>query len=216
MLLRSYILQPLIILALTVIGCVEPKMSKAPIANSMAGPIRVQTADLDVTLIRITEQGNEGTLIEDPGWREYVFEIENLSTNDLTVQNVKLLSQDGRYVDSASAYEEIIAPPNAGVELAGDVAETAAGMAAGLFIPYGGTLFSVLSSSASALSAGAKENAKRAFMLRLLKNIELAPAGMVEGSAFLPKITKPKALVLDYVQDGTTNRIEIPLPMQEA
>ena len=215
MLLRSYFLQPLIILALTVIGCVEPKVSKTPSTKSMTVPIRVKTADLDVTLIRITEQGNEGTLIEDPGWREYIIEIENLSTNDLTVQNVKLLDQDGRYVDSASAYEEIIAPPNAGVELAGDVAETAAGMFAGLFIPYGGTLFSVLSNSASALSAGAKANAKRAFMLRLLKNVELAPAGMVEGSAFLPNITKPKALVLDYVQDGTTNRIEIPLPMQE-
>ena len=216
MMLRSYFLQPFIVLTLTVVGCVEPKVSKAPIPNSMAGPIRVQTVDLDVTLVRITEQGDEGTLIKDPGWREYFIEIENLSTYDLTVKNVKLLDQDGRYVDSASAYEEIIAPPNAGVELAGDVAETAAGMAAGLFIPYGGTLFSVLSNSASALSAGAKANAERAFRLRLLKNVELAPAGMVEGSAFLPNIKEPKALVLDYAQGGTTNRIEIPLPMQGA
>lgn len=215
MLLRSYILQPFLVLALTVLGCVEPKVSKAPSAKSMAGPIKVRSADLAVALIRITEKGDKGTLIKEPGWREYVFEIENLSTNDLTVQNVKLLNQDGRYVNSASTYEEITAPPNVSVEIAGDVAETAAGMAAGQFIPFGGKIFGVLSSSASASSAGAKANAKRAFRLRVLKNVELAPAGMVEGSAFLPNIARPKALVVDYILDGTTNRIEIPLPMHE-
>jgi len=214
MLLRSYFLLPLLVLTLTVVGCAGPKVSKAPSASSMAGPIRVKSADLAVALIRITEQGNKGTLIEDPGWREYVIEIENLSTNDLTVQNVKLLNQDGRYVDSASAYEQITAPPDVGAELAGDVAERAAGMAAGQIIPYGGTIYSVLSSAASASSAEAKGHAKRAFVLRVLKNVELAPAGKGEGSAFLPNITRPKALAVDYTQDGTTNRIEIPLPMQ--
>ena len=214
MLLRSCILRPLLVLTLTVVGCVEPKVSKAPSAKSMTGPIEARSADLAVALIRINEKGDKGTLIMGPGWREYVFEIENLSTNDLTVQNVKLLNQDGRYVNSASAYEEITAPPNVGVELAGDVAETAAGMAVGQFIPYGGQIFGVLSNTASASSAGAKANAKRAFSLRLLKNIELAPAGMVKGSAFLPNITRSKALVVDYTQDGTTNRIEIPLPVQ--
>ena len=215
MLLRSYILQPLLVLTLTVLGCVEPQVSKAPSAKSMAGPIQVRSADLAVALIRITGKGDKGTLIKGPGWREYVFEIENLSTNDLTVQNVKLLNQDGRYVNSASAYEEITAPPNVGVELAGDVAETAAGMAAGQFIPYGGKIFGVLSGTASASSAGTKANAKRAFSLRVLKNVELAPAGMVEGSAFLPNITRPKALVVDYILAGATNRIEIPLPMHD-
>ncbi len=211
MLLRSYSLLPLLVLTLSIVGCAGPMVSKAPSANSMAGPIRVSSAELAVALIRIAEQGNKGTLIEDPGWREYVIEIENLSTNALTVQNVKLLNKNGRYVDSASAYEQITAPPDVGAELAGDVAETAADMAAGQFIPYGGKIISVFSSAASASSAGAKANAKRAFRLRVLKNVELAPAGMVEGSAFLPNITKPKALVVDYILDGTTNRIEIPL-----
>lgn len=215
MLLRSYILQPFLVLILTVVGCAEPKVSKAPSAKSMAGPIQARSADLAVALIRITEKGGKGTLIMEPGWREYVFEIENLSPNDLTVQNVKLLNQDGRYVNSASAYEEITSPPNVGVELAGDVAETAAGMAAGQFIPYGGQIFGVLSNTASASSAGAKANAKRAFSLRVLKNVELAPAGMAEGSAFLPNIKRPKALVVDYILNGTTNRIEIPLPAQD-
>ena len=214
MLLRTYFLLPLLVLTLSVVGCAGPMVSRTPSASSMAGPIRVSSADLAVALIRIAEQGNKETLIEDPGWREYVIEIENLSTNALTVQNVKLLNQDGRYVDSASAYEQITAPPDVGAEMAGDVAETAAGMAAGQFIPFGGKIISVLSSAASASSAEAMAQAKRTFVLRVLKNVELAPAGKVEGSAFLPNITRTKALVVDYVQYGTTNRIEIPLPMQ--
>ena len=202
---------PILVLTLTAAGCAGPKVQSA---DSMTGPIRVKSADVAVALIRIAGQGDQETLVEDSGWREYVIEIENISTNALTVQNVKLLNQDGGYVDSASAYEQITAPPNVGAELAGDVAEQAAGMAAGQIIPFGGHIFSVLSSAASASSAGAKANAKRAFVLRVLKNVELAPAGKVERSAFLPNVTRAKLLVVDYAQDGKASRIEIPLPMQ--
>lgn len=211
MLLHYYLLLPLLVLALTVVGCAS---QKAQSANSMSNPIRMKSVNLAVALIKIAEQGDKETLVEDPGWREYVIEIENISTNTLTVQNVKLLNQDGVYVDSASAYEQIIAPPDVGAELAGDVAEKAAGMAAGQIIPFGGQIFSVLSSAVSASSTEAKVNAKHAFALRVLKNVELAPAGKVERSAFLPIVTRAKVLVVDYSQDGTTNRIEIPLEMQ--
>ena len=212
MLLHYYFLVPLLVLALTVVGCAGPKTQSV---NSMSNPIRMKSANLAVALIKIAEQGDKETLVEDPGWREYVIEIENISNNTLTVQNVKLLNQDGSYVDSASAYEQITAPPDVAAELAGDVAEKAAGMAAGQIIPFGGQIFSVLSSAVSASSAGAKENAKHAFVLRVLKNVELAPAGKVERSAFLPNITKAKVVVVDYAQDGRTYRIEIPLPMKE-
>jgi hypothetical protein len=212
MLLHYYFLPPLFILVLTSNGCVSPKASSA---NKMSGAIRVESADLALSLIRIAGQGDKETLVEDPGWREYVIDIENVSTDDLTVQNVKLLSQDGVYVDSASAYEQIIAPPDVGAELASDVAKTAAGVAAGQIIPFGGQIFSVFSHTVSASSAEAKANAKRAFVLRVLKNVELAPAGKVERSAFLPNISKVKDLIVDYAQNGTTHRIEIPLQMQE-
>ena len=209
--LRQYFLLPLLVLTLTAVGCAGPK---APSAKLMTGPIQVKSADLAVALIRIAEQGEKETLVEDPGWREYVIEIENISNSALTVQNVKLLNQDGTYVDSASAYEQITAPPDVAAELAGDVAQKAAGMAAGQIIPFGGQLFSVVSSAVSVSSTGAKANAKRAFVLRVLKNVELAPAGKVERSAFLPNIPNAKVLVVDYAQDGTTYRVEVPLPMQ--
>jgi hypothetical protein len=211
MLSLHYFFLPLFILSLTTAGCSGQKASSP---NSMANPIRVKSAGLALALIRIAEQGDKETLVEDPGWREYVIEIENISANDLTIQNVKLLGQDGAYVDSASAYEQITAPPNVGAEMASDVAGTAAGMAAGQIIPFGGNIFSVLSHTVSASSADAKANAQHTFGSRVLKNVELAPAGKVERSAFLPNILKTKVLVVDYVQDGTTSRIEIPLPVQ--
>jgi len=208
--LHYHFLLPLLALTLTATGCAGPQ---APSATSMGDPIRVKSADLAAALIQISSLGDQETLIEDPGWREYVIEIENIGPNALTVQNVKLLSQDGVYVDSASAYEQITAPPDVGAELAGDIVEKAAGVAAGQIIPFGGQILSVLSSVVSASSADAKANAKRAFGSRVLKHVELAPAGKVKRSAFLPNITKAKLLVVDYARDGATHRLEIPLQL---
>jgi hypothetical protein len=42
--------------------------------------------------------------------------------------------------------------------------------------------------------------------------VELAPAGRVFGSAFLPNILDPEAVVVDYVVGETTERVEISLP----
>jgi hypothetical protein len=211
---RCHFILPLLILALSGAGCAA---SKAPSIDTVAlsAPIRAQSTDLAVTLIRIAAQGDKEALVEDPGWREYGIEIENISKNTLIVRNVKLLGQDGAYVDSASAYEQIIAPPDAGAELAGEVAEKAAGIAAGQIIPFGGQILGVLSGAASATSAEAKANAKRSFGLRVLKNVELAPAGKVERSAFLPNIARAKLLVVDYAFDATTYRIDLPLPIQQ-
>ncbi len=214
LLLRSPFFLPILVLSVFVVGCAGPEKSKAPDTPFTGAPIRVESADLVVTLIRIAVQGSERTLIEDPGWREFILEVENLSRDDVTVRNVKLLNVGGRYVDSASTYQQITAPPDVGTELAGDVAGTAAGIAAGQIIPYGGTIFGLLSSAASATSAEAKANASRIFMLRVLKNVELAPGGKIEGSAYLPNITGPKTLVVDCAQGVKTYRVEIPLSMQ--
>lgn len=205
-----YFILPLAIVALTAAGCAGLRASGA---DRLAGPIRVKSDSLSLALTRIAGQGDGATLVVDPGWREYFIEIENISTNDLTVQNVKMVSQDGGYVDSASAYEQITAPPDAGAELAADVAETAAGVVVGQIVPFGGQIFSVLSRTVSASSAEAGASAQQAFGLRVLKNVEIAPAGKVERSAFLPAIPEPRLLVVDYAQDGTTRRIEIPLPV---
>jgi hypothetical protein len=212
--LRYYICLFLIVLVLSAVGCAGPEVSKVPPPNSLAETIRVESTDLTVTLLKIIGPDDEGTLIENPGWSEYILEIENLSTNPLAIQNVKILNLDGRYEDSASSYEKITAPPDVKVELAGDAAKTAAGVAAGLIIPYGGSIFSLISSAASASSASAKEKAKRDFNLRVLKNVELAPAGKMKGSAFLPNIKAAKALDMNYVLIDTIRRVQIPLPQQ--
>lgn len=211
MLQRSTFFLLLIISSLTLAGCAGQKATKQPPPITITKPIRAESKEMAVTLISIAGQENEETLIEDAGWHEYVLEIENLSTYSVTIQNVKLLNQNGRYVDSAAAYEQITAPPDVSVELAGDVAQTTAGIAAGQFIPYGGTIFGLLSNAASVSSAETRMNAQRTFMLRMLKNVEIAPMGKTQGSAFLPNIIKPQMLVVDAAQNDKTYRLEIPL-----
>jgi len=140
----------------------------------------------------------ERSLVKNPEWLEYVLSIENLGRTDLTVQNVKLLNQNGRYVDSASSYQEITEAPDVSSQVAGTVGRKAAGSAAGSFIPYGGSIVSVISSAVEASAAEDEADAKRLFALRVLKDVELAPNGQVNGSAFLPKIEDANALVIRY------------------
>ena len=167
----------------------------------------MQSADLGVTLVSILSAGQEPTLVEDPGWVEFIIDIENRSRWSLAVKNVKLLNADGRYVDSASSYAQIIAPPDPGEQVAGHVARNAAGIAVGQVIPFGGLLTSTIFTAASAYGVGAKTTSKRAFYLRVLKNVELAPGGKVSGSAFLPDIPDGRRLIVDYVMEsGETSR----------
>lgn len=205
---------PLLALIIIITGCANSKIADKPVPSSLSNPIQVETIDLTVTLSSIAGPDTPGALIEDPGWREYVLNITNTSTESFTIQNVKLLNQEGRYFDSASSYGQIIAPPDAAVATAGNVANTAAGIAAGQVIPFGGTIYGMLTGAASASSAETKAGAKRAFALRVLKNIELDPEGKVEGSAFLPNIVNPKRVVLDYSKNGSASRVKIDLPKQ--
>jgi hypothetical protein len=193
-------------------GCAGPAAKQAPRPDPPVAPVRIESSELRVTLLRIMGAGSQGTLVQDQGWREYVLEIGNLGTKPVTVHNVKLLNLDGRYVESAGSYDEIIAPPDPAYKVAGNVATSAASTAAGQIIPYGGYIVTVFSGVASASAAGDVASAKRTFALRKLKDVELAPGGRVEGSAFLPDIGDAKALVVDYGSGQEAHRIEIPLP----
>ncbi len=204
-----------LVLSFFIVGCNGPEVEKEPVDNLTVAPIRVISVNISAALIRSAGHDTEGTLIEEPGWREYVMEFENLSTNILTVQNVRLLNQEGRYVDSALSYEQITAPPDVAVEVAGDVAGTVTGIAAGEIIPFGGVIFSLLSNTVSAFSAEKKSNAKQIFKSRVIKKVELSPAGKMNGSAFLPNITSPETLVVDYTLNGMMNHLQIPLTKQE-
>jgi hypothetical protein len=202
----------MIAVALTVAGCAGPAPRQAPRPDRPVAPVRFESSELRVTLLRIMSAGSQGTLVQDEGWREYVLEIGNLGTRPVTVRNVKLLNLEGRYVDSAVSYNELTAPPDPAYKVAGDVAASAARTAAGQIIPYGGYIVTVFSGVASASAAGDVASAKRSFALRKLKDVELAPGGRVEGSAFLPNIGDAKALVLDFGNGQGDQRIEIALP----
>ena len=213
MILKSHYLLVFIVVVLTASGCAATKVAEEPRPDSTMGPIQLASTDLGVKSIGIIGVGNDGTLVEDQGWREFILEIENRSTMPLTIRSVKLLNVNGRYFESATSYEQITAPPNVAVELAGDVAKNAAGIVAGQFIPFGGLITSVFSNAASASSARAKADAKRVFARRVLNKVELAPEGKVTGSAFLPNIPNAKALVISYAKGEKAERLEVLLPI---
>ena len=196
-------------------ACAGPEVAEKAYPSKTGHLVRFESPELDIQVVGIIGVEHGYTLVEDPGWREYLFQIKNLSDMPLTVKNVKLINVEGRYMESAAAHEQIIRPPDAAAEVAGDIATDAAGIAVGQVIPYGGFIFSAFSSVASASSAGARANAKRSFLLRVLKNVELAPKGQVRGSAFFQNIDYPKALIIDYVLDDSPKRIEIPMPTKQ-
>jgi hypothetical protein len=195
-----------------VIGCAGTQAPPAGSTGSAWTAIQRESDGLQVTLLGIIGEGHDATLVDDAGWREFLLKIENRGVVPVTVNNVKLLNVNGRYLDSASSYDEITAPPDVGAEFAGDVATGAAGIVAGQFIPYGGFLTRVITGAASASSAEAKASATREFAVRAIKDVELAPAGNMTGSAFLPNITNAKALIVDYAREDRNGRLEIRLP----
>ena len=56
----------------------------------------------------------------------------------------------------------------------------------------------MISSAVAASAAEDEADAKRLFVFRVLKDVELAPNGQVNGSAFLLKIEGANALVIRY------------------
>lgn len=196
---------------LAITGCAGTTTQPTARSDSIGAPVRFQSARLGVALSGVLGPGDPAGPNNDQGWREYLLEIRNRGKQPLTIHNVKLLARSRRYVDSAATYEEITAPPDAGQAFAGNVAKTVAGQVAGHAVPYGGSIFSILIGAASIPDASTQADAKRAFAVRRLKNVELAPSGAVQGSAFLPDIANRQALVIDYGTGDETDRLEIPL-----
>ncbi len=209
---RSWYPLALVIIFMVCAGCAQPKQEGSQTAAPTTKAISFESEDLHVILAAVVGVDQERSLVRNPGWLEYVLSIENLSRSDLTVQNVKLLNSNGRYVDSASTYQQITVAPDVSTQVAGTVARSAAGSVAGYFIPYGGSIVSVISSAVTASAAEDEADAKQLFALRVLKDVELAPNGRVNGSAFLPKIEGTKSLAIRYLIAGKVETLEMALP----
>lgn len=200
----------LLALMLVVVGCATPSRAPSDAGEPRVAPARVQADQLDIRLIGSLAQGDGGTLVRDPGWLEYRLEIVNTGSAAVMIETVKLLTAEGRYLDSASDYQELSEPPDVAVELAGDIALRTAGVAAGQVIPYGGSIVGVLSGAAKAASSKGVAGARREFLLRRIKAVELAPGGRVVGSAFLPAVAGTASLVVDWRRDDRGGRLVLP------
>lgn len=204
----------LVLLVLIAAGCTAPTATREPSPAAVAGAGEYRSTGIRIRLTNALRAGDRGTLLEGPGWVEYVFAIDNTGSSPLRIHDVKLLNADGRYLDSAASYEQIIAPPDVG----GQVAASTAGAAVGQIVLFGGTIVGIISDAVSASTAESRENAKRAFERHKLKSVELAPAGKITGSAYLPDLAadQAKALVISYGHDDQTKRLEIRLSRRGA
>lgn len=201
------------LLVLIFAGCA----AQPPAAEGTAGaeppvPMRFESRDLALRIVEARGTSEQGAEAADGGWREYMVELENRARIPLTLRDVKLLSGEGRYYPSAGRFEEVVAPPDADDRLAGDIARRSAGIAAGQAVPYGSTIVGLVSSLVSASAYETETQARRRFAQRLMKGVELAPGGRASGSAFVPRIADPRALVLEYALGGRVERVELPLP----
>lgn len=198
-------------------GCTTPQTTETLRPVPTYPPILTfQSEDLAIELEGVADADTPGSLIQDAGWLEYRLSLQNHSIGPLTISNVRILTKTGRYVESAGSHAEIAAPPHPSEKIAGNVARQGAGIAAGQIIPYGGTLVSLVSSSATALYGQEQTDTKRAFALRRLKNVELDPGGSVSGSAYLPDIQNARFLVIDYATGGKDQRVKIPFANQRS
>lgn len=203
------------LICLSVLGCSTDRSASTsapmrPDVDAAAHP-RVQSAGLSVRLIGTVGDNDAGSLVQDPGWLEYLLAIDNAGGEAVMIRNVKLLTPEGRYLDSAADYQQLATPPDAATEVATDVARRSAGIAAGQVIPYGGAVVGILSGAMKASSAQSEARTRAEFALRRLKDVELAAGGRTNGSAFLPQIRNPIALVLDLERGDRSERLELPL-----
>jgi hypothetical protein len=200
------------VLIVGAVGCGVTTHEFADIGSPVPENMDYNSSEIRIGVVGALRAGDDGTLAGDAGWIEYVLAIENRAERPITVHNIKLATMSGRYLDSAASFDQLSAPPDVGSEIAGDVVRRTVGIAAGQVVPYGGTIVGIIVRAVSASTAGSNVGRKREFDLRKIKSVELAPAGKVTGSAFLPHVTDAKALVVDYSLGDANKRIEIGFP----
>jgi len=198
----------LVLLALTsgwVLGCARVDTTGSGPVASTFHPIEAEVNGLWLRLIRLHpdrsgEGVREGTRELVGGWLVGEFQLENRGKQPILLSGVKLLTAGGRYLKPAASYDEVLAPPGAGDHVAGTIATSAAGVAAGQVIPFGGVLVHTISGIARGSNTEARALEEQRFRLSQMLGAELAPGGRMEGSAYFPFVATPQAVVIEVTQ----------------
>lgn len=172
-------------------------------------PVQADSNGLEVRLTRVLTWGEPTSEV---GWLECELLLENRGRSPVVVSTAKLLTASGRYLTPAASYEEILVPPSPADEIGEDMATSAAGIAAGQVIPHGGLLVKAITSLSDASTADARARAEQRFRLRRIAEVELAPGGRMDGSAFFPRVADPQALVVEISGRGGGQRLTLPWP----
>ncbi len=204
--LASLILLSLLLLA---VGCTTSSSTRNVETLPAFAPVQAEGDGLRIRLTRVLTWGEPTSEV---GWLECELLLENRGRSSVVVSSVKLLTASGRYLPSAASYEEILVPPSPADEIGEDMATSAAGIAAGQVIPHGGLLVKAITSLSDASTADARARAEQRFRLRRIAEVELAPGGRMDGSAFFPRVADPKALVVEISGRGGGRRLTLPWP----
>jgi len=112
----SRCLAPLLSVLITVAGCTAPTATREASPAAVADAKVYRATGIRIRLIEDLRAGDRGTLLESPGWVEYVFAIDNTGSSPLRLHDVKLLNADGRYLASAAPMSRSSPFPMRGAE----------------------------------------------------------------------------------------------------
>ncbi len=176
----------------------------------------ISSADdaLSVSVNYVIVSNGPGSWMEDASWDEYVLTVSNLTGMPVTVESIKVIDPRGLFIengddpdllekkssDLAKKYSEY------GISLAASKAASAAGLGS-IF----GPLSSVFGIGVDHYEQSGKQDIRDAFERRRINSFRLSGNDSIQGSAFFPVIPSPRAIVVNYRNEGNLETVEVPL-----
>ena len=212
-------------------GCANTRFVENPLPPGVDLDLGDGNEFVEVSLRHIIVSGGPASWVKQAGWDEYIFEVRNLSTDPVTIENIQLIDPTGRYLENSLQPEQLERLSetllqdyrDAGIAVAIGAAPTVvagAGVAAGsLGAAAGAAVLAPVAVVAAPLVYFSnrqarqedKERIEAEFMQRRITRVTISGNGTVRGSAFFPIVPNPRALVFDYRQGSDTGVFELSL-----
>jgi hypothetical protein len=171
-------------------------------------------ANLSVSLHYLIITNGPGSWVENAPWDEYALTVMNLTDSPVIVGKISVLDPRGMFIDSegnpaqlerkssdlAAEYGKL------GMSVAVGQAAAAAGVG-GVFGPVS-SLFGI---TRAHYQRQEQQEIRNEFNRRRLLNFRLSGHKSMSGSAFLPIVPDPKALIVNYRKGNEVGAVEISL-----
>ena len=169
---------------------------------------------LSVSVNYVIVSNGPGSWMEDASWDEYVFTVSNLTGLPVTVESIQLIDPRGVFIENGDDPELLEKKSSELAEKYGEygisLAASKAASAAGLGNIFG-PLSSVFGIGMDHYEQSGEQDIRDAFNHRRIDSFRLSGNDSIQGSAFFPVIPSPRALVVNYRDEGDLKAIEVPL-----